>query len=127
MTEQPSSRVDLLIQRLIDKTRSKQLEWRSALRENAFVAVFDRAGIDIARVVERAAVPDGDHTSVEYYELTILDPGGRVADRYSSNPELSGADTKYTSQDQLGELYRLARSMAMSTESLVEELIGELA
>ena len=95
------------------------------MRDNAFIAVLNQGSVEVSRFYEDISPDEGPHW-VEYFELAILDAVGRIADRYSSEPGLSGHDAQKIVAAALGELYRLARSSAMSAASLVEELIGEL-
>ncbi|MCA9079476.1 MAG: hypothetical protein KDA58_02910 [Planctomycetaceae bacterium] len=127
MTAEQNEQFRMLVQRLLDSTRAGRIEWEPGLNENTFVASLNHGIVEVRRIV---GFPDelcDDDSPVEYFELTILTSNARVAERFSSEHMLSGKDTLQTPSDTLADLYRVARGQAMKSDTLINEIIGELA
>jgi hypothetical protein len=118
-----TSRYETLVSRLIEWTKRTDLCWESTTGQDTFITVMNRGSVEVVRLQDY----DQDGDPVEWYELVILDRDGRVAERLSSQPGLTGRDAKPFSLPLLSELFKLARSRALDTERLVDDLIGELS
>jgi hypothetical protein len=122
MPETATDKFGTLVERLSGATKSGRLIWKPGFESSAFVAVLERGSVRIARYEEL----DEYDSPMEWFELAILDRDGRVAERLSSEPNLTGEDSTKFDKFQLAGLFREARTHALDTEGLVDSLIGEL-
>jgi len=112
-----------LVDRLIDRTEGHSIQWRISTRSDAFVTVLDRGMIEICRTEEL----DEEGHPMEWFDLFIMDNKGRVAERLSSNCNLSGGDSTPFETRRLANLFRTARAAAIGTSEVVDAILGDLS
>lgn len=122
-SDRSSNRYELLVQRLAEGTTRGTLEWASTPHLDTFVAILHYGSVRISRREEM----DEHGAPMEWFELEIAGKSGQVAERLSSKPELSGMDSIRFSETALANLYRLARKSATSADTLIDQLVSELA
>jgi hypothetical protein len=114
-----------LVNRLIAKTKSGDVEWSAGPHDGVFVAVLGVGTVEIAQRVDTSEIGEGG--PLEWFELIVMTGHGAVASVLSTNPQMSlGAATQCDCQ-LLAELYRLARSVALDTNNILDELLEELS
>jgi hypothetical protein len=104
-----SEKVDVLVQRLLERTRSGQLEWEARNMTDDIVVSFAASSVVIS--------PDIDGEC----RLRLYDDHGRLFE------EVDHEQMAESTRAALPETYRLARPGAFDVDRKLEELLSELA
>ena len=104
-----SEKVDVLVQRLLERTRNGQLEWEARDMTDDVVVSFPASSVVISPYVDGECM------------LRLYDDHGRLFEEVDHD-QMSDA-----TQTALKETYRMARRGAFDVDRKLEELLSELA
>jgi hypothetical protein len=122
-TASTDSKNDLLIERLIERTKKRDVSWKPSPHTDTFLAVLHSGTVEISRHVFR----DEDNIPHEWFELAVLTAHAAVAAVLSSDTGLSVGVATRVSGQRLAELFQLARANALRADEMVDGLLSELA
>ncbi len=121
-TASTESKNDLLIERLIERTKNREVTWEPSPHADTFLALLHTGTVEISHHVYR----DEDGIPHEWFELAVMTSRAAVAAVLSSDTGLSvGSPTKVSGRG-LAELFQLARGSALRADEMVDNLLEEL-
>jgi hypothetical protein len=101
--------------RLHEKTKRGEINWEETERETEFQAAFPAYSIRIGREEDQYALP--------VYYLKIFNQEGKLIEEVGEK-DLSGSWE--SGQPTMGQLYELARRVAMRVEKALDSILSEL-
>ena len=112
-----------LVDALLKKTRSSQIDWKQTGDENAFQVSFKANSVLITRIAR------GQSEDVDY-KISLINDTGTVAEQFTDvelyqdlgNPK-DEPDKWYKT---MGTLFELARRTALGSDKLLDEILGEI-
>jgi hypothetical protein len=113
-----------LVRRLLEQTRSKQIEWSTTDREDRFLFSSTRSSVIIGKT--RQPMPG---ESVAGYKLWLLNGRGSPISAIESGQVWNDESGQFVATEQseiLEQLYYSARDSALEVENTLEDMFGAL-
>jgi hypothetical protein len=111
----------LLVQLLLRRTTQGKLDWREAIKSDAFQVAFTD------KVVRIREVPPREPDDVPDYLIQLVNSDGRVVDEFNQvmlgNAGNAGIGFWW---EKMHDLYDMARRTALGSEKILNEVLSEL-
>jgi hypothetical protein len=112
-----SQKLKQLLEKVRELTDQDRISWRETASHDRFIAVLDSGCVEIER---RVHWDENDAQEIVVYEATLLNRSGNVVET------MCDQTFKDSEAGLLPDLFRLARRKARKSESVVDEVLGEL-